>query len=864
MPSAGYVIAIDGCPYAFGTTNVRTPQHSDWSLNWTLVQSSLEAPNLKISQEFTLIDAQYNGSSATFTLLDVPVTINGTVRNLMTWLGTRENQGYAELVDVTSTTFELSQANSFASGAIIVWIGQEAILVNRTGTTLTTAQRGYYSSPTQDHEVTEPTPTLVFSEFPGFDRRRVTLFRVLGDGSTTIAFRGYASNGVRTDDEGSRFTLACDDVWTVQGSENVNIPNAYPLITGIDKRWIELGFNNVKDDNNSISVSGIGGVQDRAQEIAEPNPPAISTTYTTELMDVLSFAASRLQVTTNSPPINLSARIQASRDQNADNIIISAALTTTSSPSLTVSYGNTKLVFPEASRTAANFVTVKAPVPNYKVFHPLQPFNTEGPSSLSGSYLHVDDSSVLPDAIAPFTGSDGVIINSSLLASFNDTWDVRFNLQEKYDYPNNNRILLQKGNTVTWIPKSTTRNVPPTPQFITEPQQLQFKKILTAPHFLYGFKNLINEFSSDPRNWNFGGLSRDTAVTTTAFSAVEWTLDNSLLFRDIIEEYSKLFLMILAPYFDEQLKFRPIVYPTALDSPVLTLTSKDYVAKPIFDTDMVSYSNTFKVSSDLLPDGLIINNQASKGRFGNGKTIEIDTKKLLTPSLLFDSYSSLENYASYRLFGYYSKPLRVASVTVPYDVGASIFIGDLIRVSDWLIPNGEGSRSLNGALCTIIGKDKQIGGDRETITFSFIVWDRRRGSGYSPCFRVSSISGAVVTVQSTDYFGTGSESETYNGAGSGLEYLTAGDAVKLVLRNTTSNTMEDFEVLSVNVFTKEVTLTSTVPSSPTDWVTLAATGFVDMKFSQWDFVEVSQQKWLFIGANGLINFGDQPSYEWIP
>jgi len=80
--------------------------------------------------------------------------------------------------------------------------------------------------------------------------------------------------------------------------------------------------------------------------------------------------------------------------------------------------------------------------------------------------------------------------------------------------------------------------------------------------------------------------------------------------------------------------------------------------------------------------------------------------------------------------------------------------------------------------------------------------------------------------------------------------------VKLLLRNSTTYTDEPLTVLSVNGASGTITLTASVPTVPTDWVTLAGSGMVDLVYDAYETSGIqTAQKLYAVCGNGNAVWG---------
>jgi len=163
------------------------------------------------------------------------------------------------------------------------------------------------------------------------------------------------------------------------------------------------------------------------------------------------------------------------------------------------------------------------------------------------------------------------------------------------------------------------------------------------------------------------------------------------------------------------------------------------------------------------------------------------------------------------------RPYQVA--TWPGDLRlADHEIGDVVTLEEWLLPDGQGGRGLDGAAGTVLGK--RVDHDEGTVDLRLRL-SPSAVAGYAPSALVSSITGAAVTVD-TATIGAQGFADPYNDDGSartdgGASYFVQGDKVLLIEVDSESPTTPFAgEVLSVAGAV--VTLTSSPGST---WETLA-------------------------------------------
>jgi hypothetical protein len=195
-------------------------------------------------------------------------------------------------------------------------------------------------------------------------------------------------------------------------------------------------------------------------------------------------------------------------------------------------------------------------------------------------------------------------------------------------------------------------------------------------------------------------------------------------------------------------------------------------------------------------------------------------------------------------------------VTLPLTLAAAgVQIGDVIQISEWLLPNDEGGRGLNGAIGTVIGYRTKLFASGTGGTVDLDVRLSNPGfAGYAPELLVASIGGAggaVLTVDTSTWGANGFTDPTAGPAGTGFNdggtsQFNVGDVCQLLQINSASP-MTPFDCTITAVGANTITV-SPAPSSP--WVTLAATPLSVMLSFVNDYdsaTNAGQQAWCWIG-----------------
>lgn len=221
-------------------------------------------------------------------------------------------------------------------------------------------------------------------------------------------------------------------------------------------------------------------------------------------------------------------------------------------------------------------------------------------------------------------------------------------------------------------------------------------------------------------------------------------------------------------------------------------------------------------------DTITVNDAGAIAESGAGETIEATLPHgvlpsgtdVVTPAL----HTAVIDVAS-ALLAPWVRPYQV--VAWPGDLRlAGHQIGDVVTLTEWLLPDQQGGRGLDGAVGTVLGRRVDL--DAGTVDLRLRL-SPSTVAGYAPAALVSGITGAAVTLD-TATLGVAGFADPYNDDGSartdgGASYYVPGDKVLLIEINDESPTTP-FAGQVASVSGTVVTLTS---SPGATWEGLAGT-----------------------------------------
>ena len=236
---------------------------------------------------------------------------------------------------------------------------------------------------------------------------------------------------------------------------------------------------------------------------------------------------------------------------------------------------------------------------------------------------------------------------------------------------------------------------------------------------------------------------------------------------------------------------------------------------------------------------------------GSGREIAADATAVLGESVSALALVNSITQQAMAVLGPFSRAYRVVSVAVDLRF-AGVQIGDVIYLSEWLLPNDEGGRGLSSRPCVVMGRKVTLAAPEGTRVELDLLQTGPDFAGYAPELYVGSLSGTTISVDTT-YLGAqgpyGFADETLpSGAArtdGGASTFTADDAVSLHEMDSTSPASPyTTSIASVSGTTIEL-----AGSPGAAWETLAGTqGKVLLAFDGYASAEVSQRRYCYIAT----------------
>jgi hypothetical protein len=860
---AGLLITIDGLEYAAatsGVTSMPTSDDDDWPSDLTLFTGVLEWPRETIRERCKPLDGDVDVSGMTFRLHDSdPGAGSASGRNWLTYLGTRGTLATTSTLldaacDDNDTTVTVLSTASFASSGTI-WIDQEAITYSgTTATEFTGCTRGAYGSKAAFH-IYEPDfsySSAVWAAFPSFEGRRVTLWLVDGSNVARVLWIGRIRNGPRLvdgngPDAGAMFEIQCDHVWQSERELRLGANSATCAISGFDPN----------DINVQVTYSGSGLI---ASSLARGVRPVCAT-----LEEALGHVQADFEAQVASAGVDIQvARLLAEPTGITFEAITNVGVATTAL--LTVGGTMASGESTESSDRRHPRTTV-GPVPSALA------------RVLAGteSTLPLNDASKLPAWTSVTTSSSPytTTVRNVLVGDYDK--DVLFVFEPSaVDTAASPHTVTGYGFLVPLsrdaVPRSAGGQI-----HLDREIGLRACPRVTTTQWMDGLRYGIVAASSvvstgiDSRNWEWSRSRRAVGLAGSVQPDRIWYLDGRRTVADLVRSNLILDGIALGIRNGRVSPFA-LTPPMAADNTAAAFTASDYITKTTWQRNPDGIANMVEVES---PAGtVVVNNQLSVARFGQGRAIKLrldgsddaraaaaDPRELISSVL-----SHLNNFA---------EPTFVRRLRVSLAHATDVWIGDYVSVTDWLTPNGEGGRGPSGIICQVIGREIDLApGANGGMTLEVLSYWQGLLTGISPCCRVTSIAGAVLSIN-VSYLGETSTPDDYaDSTGStypftfgdgGASWFSAGDKVKLVRRDVTTVTEETgLEVLSVSpgAGTSTITLTTSPVTNPTGQVW----DLVFDNYGNGSTVSSHAQKFAWTGdyANDVIGTSTDEATRWAP
>lgn len=890
MSTVALAISFDACPYVFATAGCPasvTSSDESWSSAWVIQPAMLDWPRGRTSERMGTSDAQLSVNGRTFVVRDLPLVggpYDGAASGA-THLFTRRASRFAQAalasdIALGSTTFDVETTAGFPSGDQVVWIDAEAIRASRSGNTFTVITRGYYGSRSLVHErdLSRSYVPLVWGGFPSITRRRVLLWKIV-DGVASVLWRGYAQQAPTLADDGESYEIPAQHVWARLKDTRIGVSPVTTRISG----WYLPGADAAEADQVSIGAL-LATVNNGGLALARSIPRAGELARTCKTIDeLLGVVQGRLQADLIAKSVT-GVLVSLSRAESGDiELSVVGPTGTIKGASLSSSGGgaSTTSTYTDAGGTRTVKSTFKADQFT-SAYLPLTDPDSRTRTLVAG----LDTSLGFPASFArtTITVIPGVVTHQPVLRAEID------------DDP------YLKGYAIIFRPTAVdaaTASVSGTGELVAmvrEPaplpsrpslraaRDLRLSLAITADHWLYAIDYAIVSSipfirtPADTRDWSRELEERVVAATdgASALSRVRWYFDGERTFGEGITSQCRLNGCAIGVRAGGKIGVVPLRPPLPTDAPVAVFTSADYYANPSFEVLPEEVRTSAKITTGGL--SVIVNDLDAEARYGQTDPIEVSPLGELegqaqeVPSADFLASQLLRN-----VLGPWSEPVSLHTLTVSRDLwGEVLYQGDCVQFDSFNAPDGQGGRGLVNARGIVLSRE--LGEDEERMRVGVLVFDAaERIAGYAPCWRVESISGAVITVAidyltavATDYSGSNLGSYRYATAGEdgGTSWCRVGYKLALITRDAITQLVQGgLVVTAYNPAARTITLTASVPTGVQDWAAAVASGDpVDLVFDVYSVATAAQREFAYVGSEStaVIDGTTDTPNRWAP
>lgn len=865
-----YCLQIDGWQYVPATQGVAsfpTCTETDWvgSTGVTLLQGFLLPPRAQFSERVNPIDGELSVDQMTFGVFDAdPGAGPASGSPVMTYSGTLNDSAYTKTqlsasCTKTDATIHVTDASLFAASGTM-WLGQEAIVyAGTTGTTFTGCARGALGTLAVPHTVDAGNNyyPVVRSPFPSFEGRRVVLYVVDDAGVATPIWRGNCNRTPRftraADGRGSWGTvleIQCEHAWQVVKKTRAAIAGATTHLAGFSTQAMSGYVSWAASPDTGM---GIGG---RVQDMTNPlflKRSLMEALQNFTVVDTGYFGTNTLSVVYRFENGGVSKVVSGNVGS-----AFSVGFRLGSQTAMARSEGS-------GSGTAVANIPSAPPV--------LLMLTANDPGAIAPL---MGPTTILPSTWTATTTADGTestTYRPALVGDFSDDYYLVIEPTSVTAWNAGTQLGPFVVGNITLRAKSAA--VPPA-RYITDHRpiygtQLLIESIIplnvsatvATTHWLLGVRHAFVEDTGntmrcgiDSRDWEWSQQSELLRLTSDANSARSWIFDGSktlgtLLFDEL--RYSGCAIGIRGSRLSPFAIRAPL--PTDTIDTSHTFTSSDWIDTPGFERTPDGIANMAKVNA--IKFAMLVRDQSSVDQYGPGRVVELDLPGMDSLRTAGSDPTQIWSNVLSRVIDLWGYPVFSGKFTVSLERFASVHIGDFVKVTDWLIPNGLGGRAPSNRKGMVIGKRWDLAAAR--IEFEVIFFDIGNIAGYAPCVRVTSIAGAVLSISNayltaasstTDYAGSNLASYAFASTyanDAGVSWFAANDRVRLVKRGTVTATQETgLTVASI--------APSTTPGAST--ITLTGAPATVVGTDEWDLV--------FDGyGNGSTPSANEKLFAWI-
>lgn len=829
MSVAGWALTIAGVPYIFTTSNMGSLTSSS-ALWWggetgvSYADGWLTWPRGTISERAKPLEGELDVSPMSFELHDAATSAGGSP--LLTGLAGKDaantaSTPLASTITATATSATVGDGGLF-SAPCFAWIEGEAVRVSSVAGNVLTIVRGRLGTKATAHTVDAGAGRFpeAFVGVPWTTRRKVHLWRV-DAGAATLVWSGYAVRAPKLADDGARFAIDCDPLWTVQAANPVGSGLGSTRFAGYSDGRSRastagaciLSTATVLNGGARVVAYSNGNYRDLGQIFAHHQQRVSDLTAAAGQRIVLHFARSASGAFTVDGDSTLPWSTTL-RWLNGEGVPIIAALRVT-------------------SRYSASAVVSGAPS-TVALF-----FWTTG-----GGTVLVSTLAGLPASWSAVTTTEASMTTSEqagLRFALSDDWHVTITDVTPSD--DGDEYGPKVAGRYTYTPRKVGVTPGSAQTFIVpNPGPLKAVYRVRADHWALGLKHsvvgLCEDAGSLDWDWSsvYTGSTSGPVLRATAGLRVarEWTFEGKRTLGSVVTECC--LLHGCTPVVRSgRIALHAWGWPSARDAPVATLTAADIIGRPSWSRWQDGIANRLVIKSDSLNVDATL--QQSRARYGPGRQITVELAGIEDQTMPVDDPIAFAREVVGRL-ELWSDPLAQVTLTLKASLWSTLELGAVLRVSEWMLPNGSGGRGLSAALGVVVGRVLDL--SNATMKVDALLFPRR-AYPYAPCGKVASVVSSTVAQLATGYVGG---TTSYSG-GNDAATFTAGDVVELVERDTTTLWAEQLTVASVDAALGRLTFASAM--SATAQAKIAGSSWIDVRFADYAACQASQQaEWMFV------------------
>lgn len=855
-PYRGFALLVAGVPYVFTTGPMTLRARSALSGDeaaarpwWfydpdTMAVASgfLEVP-AAFSEGAKPLDGDLDTDATTFRLHDA--TVGG--RSLLTWLATRTvddttSSPLAASITATATSVHVGSGAVFSTDTY-AWIERECVRVTAIVGDVLTVDRHQLGTRAVAHSIVEAAGVfpMVFRDVPWITRRKVTFWGIRPDGTPDALWSGFATRAPRLNSDGAKFDLPCDPLWTVLRENPVGASAASVELVGYGRTG-RSGLTSAADSLLRATFQYLdgGGTLHTLAAVAQGafrDWASLARAFG-DAVEAQGAAASQI--------IRVTAR------RNGTNATFQYAFPAAGWASRQVFLGRSVTGTALGSSATAAVIDVDQ-VPRVGYIVAQGTTTTWCLSSLEG--LPASWATEVDRSTDPFATSR--VVGLRVAASK----DLYIGLQGI-------STDLSSGPRVTGLARFYPRSFgyeAPDLVTVTDPPALQVYREVSTQHWIWGLRYGVADLLPDSDgegDFDWSEIAAVTNLTAGLPVARNWLFDGRRTFGSVALECCQLFgcsPVIRAG----RVAFIPWRWPDAGETPAATYTARDITGSPTWATWDEGIANRILVKSEALTiDATVADSLA---RYGPGRRMETTLAGVEDERSVVDDPIAFSRAVLARM-DLWTDPIAMVTFPVPLTVedSAATELGKLVAFSEWMLPNGRGTRGLSGARCLVVRRRLAFEQPAQ-IEVTALVFPRS-SYGYAPCVRIAGRHSGSSTVFEVGIAYVGG-STTYSGTEhAGVEYFHHADGVELVVRDTTSDVRESAVVYAVDLVSSPPTIELDTAPSSTMLAHIDAGDPVDIRLDHFSATASDQRGWMFVGAEAtqVIDGTDTPARRIAP